>query len=222
MIELMTSFFLIFTIDLGHLHLRLSVCEVVPFRSEFVLLLGSLSLCNLLLLLSSLVLSLPILALHLLLDLLFFFGQIPSDLEHLLIGFVHLDQIISGPLVRNLHLFKLLENILSIMQGHLVGVNFFGSLIEVLAKFLLGSGDDVFIDVHFRRLVFDVSLETAPLGILDKLSSPNLAKEFSLSVYLIDLLKLLTSYFLIKMLHHSKLIYKYYTHKRMNIHNHEV
>ena len=199
----MTSFFLILTIDLGHLHLRLAVCEVVPFSSEFVLLLGSLCLRNLLLLLPSLVLSLPILALHLLLDLLLFFSQVPSYLEHLLIRFVHFDKIISWPLVGNLHLLELLENILSIMQGHLVGVDFLRSLIEILGEFLLGGGDDVFIDVHFRRLVFNVSLEAAPLGILHKFPPPYLAKELSLGVYLADLFELLKGYFLIKMLHHS-------------------
>lgn len=109
------------------------VGQTVSLHCNFGFLFLPLGLCLLLGFLSSFILTLIVLTLQLLLDLLFLFSQVSTHLEHLLIRLVHLHQVISRPLIGNLHYLKLLEHLLGILEGHFVRVDLFGSLVELLA-----------------------------------------------------------------------------------------
>jgi hypothetical protein len=198
------SFFnLILPIHLSHL--TLGIHQTVSFSCQFIFLFLPLSLCLLLSLLPSLILALPILALHLFLDQFFLFSKVSADLEHLLIRLIHLNKVVRWPLIGNLHDLELLKDFLSILEGYFVRVNLFGRLVELLAEPLLSSCLDKLIDVHFWRLVFDFTLQAASLCITDEVPATQLSQQLKLLANLIALIELLPPYLFIKVLHHSKI-----------------
>lgn len=61
---------------------------------------------------------------HFFLDLALLIGDVPSDLEHLLVALVHFDQVIGGSFVLDIQSGELLEGLFGVLEGDFINLNF--------------------------------------------------------------------------------------------------